>query len=135
MSAEPQSIVFRLNPRSDRAPFRQLVDQVVDAVERGQLQSGDRLPSVREVVRQVTINPNTVQRAYRELEHLGLVEGRLGLGTFVVEALDTSSREYRARSWRDELREGVALAVSSGVADDEIVGVVQGLLSSDAEVR
>src|ERR1700691_3321903 len=129
MSDERPSIVFRLDPRSDRAPFRQLVDQVTDAVERGQIQPGDQLPSVREVVRQVTINPNTVHRAYRELEHLGLVEGRLGLGTFVVGAQHSPQREYRANSWRDVLREGVALAQASGISDVEIVRSVQNFLS------
>jgi GntR family transcriptional regulator len=133
MNDQPPSIAFRLDPRSDRAPFRQLVDQVTDAIERGQLQAGDQLPSVREVVRQVTINPNTVHRAYRELEHLGLIEGRLGLGTFVVETRDSPKREYRANSWRDVVREGIALAQSSGISDVEIVQSVQSLLSVDSE--
>jgi GntR family transcriptional regulator len=133
MNDQPPSIAFRLDPRSDRAPFRQLVDQVTDAIERGQLQAGDQLPSVREVVRQVTINPNTVHRAYRELEHLGLIEGRLGLGTFVVETRDSPQREYRANSWRDVVREGIALAQSSGISDVEIVQSVQSLLSVDSE--
>src|SRR5271170_4004616 len=105
MPEQGPSIVFRLEARSDRAPFRQLVDQVTDALERGQLQAGDQLPSVRDVVRQITINPNTVHRAYRELEHLGLVEGRLGLGTFVVETSGDPTREYRSQSWRETLRE------------------------------
>src|ERR1700689_1326691 len=113
------SIVFRLDARSDRAPFRQLVDQVTDAFERGQLQAGDQLPSVREVVRQITINPNTVHRAYRELEHLGRVEGRLGLGTLLVDA-SGESRVYRSQSWREVLRDGVVLARSQGVDDEEI---------------
>src|SRR5665213_2901509 len=130
MNDQHPSIVFRLDPRSDRAPFRQLVDQVAGAIERGQLQGGDQLPSVREVVRQITINPNTVHRAYRELEHLGLVEGRLGLGTFVVEAADGAPREYRAQSWRDTLREGVAQARSSGVGDEDIVFGLRSLLLS-----
>jgi GntR family transcriptional regulator len=128
------SIVFRLNPRSDRAPFRQLVDQVVNALERGQLQEGDRLPSVRDVVRQITINPNTVHRAYRELEHLGLVEGRLGLGTFVTTSKDSPS-EYRASSWRDVLQEGVEMARSSGIPDGEIIQGVRSLLSLESESR
>jgi GntR family transcriptional regulator len=135
MSDQPPPIVFRLDARSDRAPFRQLVDQVTDAFERGQLQPGDQLPSVREVVRQITINPNTVHRAYRELEHLGLVEGRLGLGTFVVEVIGRTPREYRARSWRDTLRDGVALARSSGIGDDEVIDALRRLLSSDAEAH
>ena len=90
---------------------------------------------MRVVVRQITINPNTVHRAYRELEHLGLVEGRLGLGTFVVGSGESAPRDYRALSWRDALRESVALARSSGVADDEIVDSVRGLLASDAEAH
>jgi DNA-binding transcriptional regulator YhcF (GntR family) len=133
MTEQSPSIVFRLDPRSDRAPFRQLVDQVTDAFERGQLQAGDQLPSVREVVRQVTINPNTVHRAYRELEHLGLVEGRLGLGTFVLESPGEAPREYRSQSWREVLRDGVALARSQGVDDEEIVDGVRNFLSSDVE--
>jgi GntR family transcriptional regulator len=135
MSDQRPSILFRLDPRSDRAPFRQLVDQVADAMERGQLQTGDQLPSVREVVRQITINPNTVHRAYRELEHLGLVEGRLGLGTFVLEAADGNQREYRAQTWREIFREGIALARSSEVSDDEIIDGLQLLLSSAEEAR
>jgi GntR family transcriptional regulator len=135
MSEQRPSIVFRLDARADRAPFRQLVDQVTDAFERGQLQPGDRLPSVREVVRQVTINPNTVHRAYRELEHLGVVEGRLGLGTFVVEVSGEAPRDYRAQSWRQTLRDGVAQARSSGVGDEEVVETMRGILSSDAEAR
>ncbi len=86
---------------------------------------------MRAVVRQVTINPNTVQRAYRELEHLGLAEGRLGLGTFIVDATDTTHRQYQTRSWRDELSNGVELARSSGVEEEEIVGTVRSLLSND----
>ncbi|MGB8196948.1 MAG: GntR family transcriptional regulator [Acidimicrobiales bacterium] len=125
--------MFRLDARSDRAPFRQLVDQVVSAVDRGQLQPGDQLPSVREVVRQITINPNTVHRAYRELEHLGLVEGRLGLGTFVLDAVAGTSREYRAQSWRDALREGIVLARDSGMGDDELLVTFQRLMTSEIE--
>jgi GntR family transcriptional regulator len=135
MNDQSPSIVFRLDSRSDRAPFRQLVDQVVDAFERGQIQAGDQLPSLRDVVRQITINPNTVQRAYRELEHLGVVEGRTGLGTFVVDTSGAAPREYRALSWRDSLRESVAFAQSSGIADDEIVTYIRSLLPSDVKAN
>jgi GntR family transcriptional regulator len=135
MTDQRPTIVFRLDARADRAPFRQLVDQVASAFERGQLQPGDQLPSVREVVRQITINPNTVHRAYRELEHLGLVEGRLGLGTFVVDAVDGRSREYRAQSWRDALREGIVLARGSGIGDDELVDNFRSLMSSEIEAQ
>jgi GntR family transcriptional regulator len=133
MSSQSSSIIFRLSSRSDRAPFRQLVDQVINALERGQLRGGDQLPSVREVVRQITINPNTVHRAYRELEHLGLVEGRPGLGTFVTSSKDSPESDYRVSSWRDVLQEGVEMARSSGIADAEIIHNVQSLLSIESE--
>jgi GntR family transcriptional regulator len=133
MPSQSSSIIFRLSSRSDRAPFRQLVDQVINALERGQLRGGDQLPSVREVVRQITINPNTVHRAYRELEHLGLVEGRPGLGTFVTSSKDSPESDYRVSSWRDVLQEGVEMARSSGIADAEIIHNVQSLLSIESE--
>lgn len=83
MGDEP-SIRFRLDPRSGLPAYRQLVDQVRHAIRLGLLQPGDQLPSVREVVTQITINPNTVHRAYRDLEGEGLVRGEQGRGTFVL---------------------------------------------------
>jgi len=91
------SIHFRLDARGGVAPYRQLVDQVRGAITAGRLRGGDQLPSVREVVTQITINPNTVHRAYRELEHLGLAEGRVGLGTFIKRnASDTTNDDEHA---------------------------------------
>lgn len=85
MATEGPLIRFRLDSRSGVPAYRQLFDQVANAVRLGILRPGDQLPSVREVVAQVTINPNTVHRAYRELESSGYVEGRPGTGTFVLE--------------------------------------------------
>lgn len=84
MSDQRPRIRFRLNPHSGVPPYRQLVDQVVEAVREGHLRPGDQLPPIREVVTQVTINPNTVQRAYRELEHLGMTRSQWGQGSFVT---------------------------------------------------
>jgi len=76
-------ISFQLDGRSKVATYMQLVQQVKQAVRLGRLDPGDRLPAVREVAEALAINPNTVQKAYRELELAGLVEARAGLGTFV----------------------------------------------------
>ncbi len=76
-------IEFRLNERSGVPTYLQLVQQVRQAVRLGMLQPGDQLPTVKEVVGMLAINPNTVLKAYRELDHEGLVEGRRGQGTFV----------------------------------------------------
>ena len=80
-------IEFRLNPSSGVPTYAQLVQQVEQALRLGLLEVGDQLPTVREAVASLAINPNTVARAYRELELAGLVEGRQGQGTFVVTTL------------------------------------------------
>ena len=77
-------IVFRLDSRSGIPAYVQVVTQVRHALRLGLLDTGDQLPTVKEVVSQVAINPNTVLKAYRELEMEGLVQGRVGVGTFVV---------------------------------------------------
>jgi GntR family transcriptional regulator len=76
-------ISFRVDGRSGVAPYLQIVRQVRQALRMGVLDVGDQLPSVREVVAAVAINPNTVLKAYRDLEREGLVEARAGHGTFV----------------------------------------------------
>ena len=84
-------IEFRLDRHSGVPAYRQIIDQVRHAIHLGILQPGDQLPTVREVVRQITINPNTVHRAYRELELQGLTEGRTGSGTFIRRSLSEVS--------------------------------------------
>jgi GntR family transcriptional regulator len=76
---------FRVDPKLDRPPSRQLSDQILDAVGAGVFGPGDRLPSVRDLAGLVLINPNTVARAYRDLETMGVVVGRSGSGVFVTE--------------------------------------------------
>ncbi len=81
-------LTFRLTSKSNVPPYVQLVEQVRQALMTGVLRAGDRLPTVREVVESLAINPNTVLKAYRELEREGLVEGRQGIGTFVLRRPD-----------------------------------------------
>jgi GntR family transcriptional regulator len=80
-------IEFHLDDRSGLSPYLQLVQQVRQALRLGLLREGDRLPTVKEVVSHLAINPNTVLKAYRELEHAGLVAARPGVGTFVTATL------------------------------------------------
>jgi len=77
-------ITFRLDTKSGVPPYLQIAQQIRQALVAGVLVPGDRLPTVKEVVTQLAINPNTVFKGYRELEHQGLVEGRPGVGTFVL---------------------------------------------------
>jgi GntR family transcriptional regulator len=96
-------IEFRLDRGSGVATYLQLVHQVKHALRLGVLRPGDRLPTAREVVDQLAINPNTVLKAYRELEREGLVTARPGLGTFVQRSLGGTSGAEHGR-----LREGLA---------------------------
>ncbi|MBN2451127.1 MAG: GntR family transcriptional regulator [Lentisphaeria bacterium] len=76
---------MHIDPTQAVPVFQQLVDQVVAGISRGALRAGDAIPSVREMARTVRVNANTVAKAYRDLERLGLVETRKGLGLYVVE--------------------------------------------------
>ena len=84
-------IEFHLDGRSGVAPYMQLIQQVRRAMRLGLLTEGDQLPTVKDVVAKVAINPNTVLKAYRELEYEGLVTARPGVGTFVTQTLTDQS--------------------------------------------
>ncbi|MFF6999466.1 GntR family transcriptional regulator [Streptomyces sp. NPDC008313] len=84
-------VEYRIDRRSGVATYVQIVQQTKQALRLGLLEPGDKLPTAREVVEATAINPNTVLKAYRELEREGLVEARRGLGTFVRKALGTAA--------------------------------------------
>ena len=107
------TIEFRLDRSSGVPAYRQLVDQVRQALQLGILRPGDQLPTVRDAVRQIAINPNTVHRAYRDLEQQGLIEGRPGSGTFVKRSLDAAP----------EQRAGLQRAVAAWVRDARQAGL------------
>jgi GntR family transcriptional regulator len=124
VESEAPLINFRLDPRTGVAPYRQLVDQVRQAVSLGLLRAGDRLPSVREVVTQITINPNTVHRAYRDLEHEGVVEGRAGLGTFVIASPSSPLSSEDRTALLDQLRDWMTRARRTGLDAEGIAALV-----------
>jgi GntR family transcriptional regulator len=99
------------------------------------LKPGDRLPPVREVVTQITINPNTVHRAYRELEHLGFTESRWGAGTFIASSPQIEDSLMIRLSAVDTLSACIARAKSNGLDEDEILDVVMRALSREIEVE
>ena len=84
-------IEFHLDSRSGVSPYLQLIPQVRQALRLGMLTEGDQLPTVKDVVGRLAINPNTVLKAYRELEYEGLVAARPGVGTFVTKTLADDS--------------------------------------------
>ena len=112
-------IEFHLDTRSGIAPYMQLIQQVRRALRLGLLSEGDQLPTVKDVVSRVAINPNTVLKAYRELEHEGLVSPRPGLGTFVTRTLTDESVASHA-PLRAELQRWLSKARTAGLDDESI---------------
>jgi GntR family transcriptional regulator len=122
-------IEFHLDGRSPVATYKQLVQQVRQALRVGMLEPGDQLPRVREVAESLAINPNTVLKAYRELELEGLVEGRPGLGTFVVRSLAGPSLASQAEL-RRELQAWLERARAAGLDQEDVVALVETTMRS-----
>lgn len=125
-------IEFHLDSRSGVAPYLQLVHQVRQALRLGMLREGDRLPTVKDAVAMVAINPNTVLKAYRELEHEGLVAARPGVGTFVTGTLSGASLAAH-RPLRAELQRWLAKARRAGLDDESIEALFTSTFRSAAE--
>jgi DNA-binding transcriptional regulator YhcF (GntR family) len=112
-------IEFFLDAKSGLSPYQQLVQQVRHALRLGLLNEGDQLPKVKDVVASLAINPNTVLKAYRELEHDGLVGARPGVGTFVTATLNGGS--FAAIGpLRQELRRWLTKARKAGLDEESI---------------
>ena len=110
---------LRVAPESPVPIYEQIVAQVVFAVAAGDLPAGESVPSVRELAQQLIVNANTVTRAYQELERLGVVAARRGVGMFITDAGPKVCRDRRKVLVRERVRETVAEAVNAGVTPDE----------------
>ena len=127
-------IAFTLDPGSGVPTYRQLVHQVEQALRLGYLKPGDQLPKVREVVASLAINPNTVLKAYRDLESKGLTSGRPGQGTFIqatVEHVDLAG----LTGLRKSLTRWLADADAAGLDPDGIVALFSSTLRDFSEGR
>ncbi|HEX4308710.1 MAG TPA: GntR family transcriptional regulator [Acidobacteriaceae bacterium] len=112
---------FRHDAHSGVPLYRQLIDQVLAAVARGTLRTGDQLPTVRQVAVDLAINPNTVMRAYREMEIREILDTQQGSGTFVAEPKVIGSSEERGRQLEQLIREFVARGGSLGFTAQELI--------------
>ena len=125
-------IEFHLDARSGVAPYRQLIHQVRQALRLGLLREGDQLPKVKDVVAGLAINPNTVLKAYRELEYEGLVAARPGIGTFVTGTLDGGPLAAHG-PLRRELQRWVGKARRAGLDDESIEALFASTFRSASE--
>jgi GntR family transcriptional regulator len=125
-------IEFHLDTHSGVAPYLQIVQQVRRALKLGLLHEGDQLPTVKEVVARIAINPNTVLKAYRELEHDELVAARPGIGTFVTRTLSDQSLSAHG-PLRQELGRWLAKAQRAGLDDESIEALFRDTFRSARE--
>lgn len=134
-SATPvQEFVFRLDAHSGVPVYRQLIDQVLAAIATDKLRAGDQLPTVRQVAVDLAINPNTVMRAYREMEIRGVLDTQQGAGTFIAEQKAVAPSEERGRRLAQLADELVARAGSLGFTLAELLERLQ-QMQQDAESR
>jgi GntR family transcriptional regulator len=120
-------IEFHLDPRSGVATYLQIVQQVKEALRLGTIDVGDQLPTVREVVADLAINPNTVAKAYRDLEREGLVVARQGRGTFIASTLAPASLRHHDEL-RAELEGWIRSALKAGLDEESVRALISATL-------
>jgi GntR family transcriptional regulator len=128
---ETQAFAFRLDGHSGVPVYRQLIDQVQAAVAAGALATGDQLPTVRQVAVDLAINPNTVSRAYREMEIRGMLDTQQGTGTFVADRKIEYSKDERERMLGQLAGEFVSRAGAAGFTLKQLMKALKELLPDE----
>ena len=116
---------FRIDPASRLPIYRQLGNQIREAIARGKLKPGEKLPSVRQMSRMVVVNPNTVARVYNELEREGVLNTRAGLGAFVAAPRGELTRKARKQRVVEKLDPFLIEAIHLGFSSDEVLDLVR----------
>lgn len=125
-------IELRIDSRSGLPAYLQIVQQVKHALRLGLLAPGEQMPTIRELVASLAINPNTIMKAYRELELEGLIGGKPGLGTFVIQGLPGADRND-LDEMRTKLESWIAQARELGMNEESIVALVMTTLRDKVE--
>ena len=115
---------FRIETASRQPIYLQLVQQIREGIARGDLETGDKLPSVRQLSRDLLVNPNTIARAYTELEREGVLIGRQGLGLFVAEIKSELTKSAREKRLKESLDQWLTEAVHLGFNGEEVLKMV-----------
>ena len=119
---------LKIDPNNNVAIFEQIVNQVKYAVATGSHRVHEQLPSVRELAVQLLINPNTVIRAYRELEREGVTYSKRGLGIFIAEGAQKKCKEERKRIVTKRIEDALDEAIQSEIAEGEIEKIIRNRL-------
>ena len=122
-------MLLRPNPSSGVPIYLQLMEQVQHAIETGALRPGEQLPGIRPLAEELVINPNTVAKAYRELEHAGIIELRQGAGAFVAQTAPVERLADKLKSAKSVVSAVVAKLRGQGITDEEIRRLVEAELA------
>ena len=134
-TAQRRPFEFRLDLRSGVPVYRQIIDQVVGGIAAGSLAGGDQLPTVRQAAVDLSINPNTVVRAYRELEIRGVLETQQGTGTFISHQKVKRDEVERQRRLSQLVGEFVSRAGSAGFTVKELLEQLHDLQVDSEKTR
>ncbi|ASS90729.1 GntR family transcriptional regulator [Aeribacillus pallidus] len=113
--------------RSRKPIYEQLVDQIKEMIVSGVLKGGEQLPSVRVLAQQLTVNPNTIQKAYRELERIGYTYSIQGKGNFVSEKIEASNQE-ELKMVKENLQKLAQQALFLGMQSDELLQIMEEII-------
>jgi len=127
VSIDQYTLIFRLNHASGIPLYLQLMEQVKHAIETGALRAGEQLPAIRKLAEDLVMNPNTVVRAYRELEHEGIIEVRHGSGAYISES--EAGRIKLIRRGQALMQTTLEKLTSLGLSEPEIRRVVENELA------
>jgi GntR family transcriptional regulator len=122
-------MILKLNPASGVPIYLQLMEQIKFAVGSGALRPGEQLPGIRKMAETLVMNPNTVAKAYRELEHEGVIEVRHGAGAFVAEQKDLGQLADRMRKASPIMQEAVEKLRALGLSEEEVRRLLEAALN------
>jgi DNA-binding transcriptional regulator YhcF (GntR family) len=134
-SSQSEPFAFRLDAHSGVPVFRQIIDQVQTGIAAGALRFGDQLPTVRQTSVDLAINPNTVLRAYREMEIRGIVDTQQGTGTFIAAQKLDQPKAERERALAQLVGELVSRAGASGFTLQEVMDALRAVQSEAGRKR
>jgi Predicted transcriptional regulators len=125
--------LFQLDLKSRKSIYEQVVDNIKELIITGMLKTEDKIPSVRELSKTLTVNPNTIQKAYRELEYQGYIYTVSGLGTFVASPAEIPADEKKIGEIRDRIRESIRELLYLGCTIERIKNLTDELLEERSD--
>ena len=117
--------MFKIDMRSRTPIYEQIIDSITELVVKGVLIPGERLPSVRDMAKEMTLNPNTVQKAYQELERQGIISTLRGKGTFISEDIHANNKILKRSQLMEELKKLVVEAIYLDLSKDELIDYIK----------